>query len=180
MNFINSCYVTVPLYLVIKLHDIMKITASVSFPLCQLTFLLVSPQFFIFIHSSEFTGNLIIDLKNFSCSIFFLPNICALQVNHQNMSLTQETLWNTAMMLLSPQQRLVPYHVDMWTRLWDQLAKRTGKEQKPRFRPSLVADKLMISLVCYQVLCQQQITLITLLLLCYHKFKHAFVNFFSL
>ncbi|XP_023721304.1 protein pigeon isoform X3 [Cryptotermes secundus] len=72
------------------------------------------------------------------------------KVNRQSMSLTQETLWNTAMMLLSPQQRLVPYRVDMWTRLWDQLAKRTGKEQKPRFRPSLVADKLMISLVCYQ------------------------------
>ncbi|XP_069681884.1 protein pigeon isoform X1 [Periplaneta americana] len=72
------------------------------------------------------------------------------RVNRQSMSLTQETLWNTAMMLLSPQQRLVPYRVDMWTRLWDQLAKRTGKEQKPRFRPSLVADKLMVSLVCYQ------------------------------
>jgi len=56
------------------------------------------------------------------------------------------------MMLLSPQQRVVPYRVDMWTRLWDQLAKRIGKEQKPRFRPSLVADKLMVSLVCYQVL----------------------------
>lgn len=69
------------------------------------------------------------------------------------MSLTQETLWNTAMMLLSPQQRVVPYRVDMWTRLWDQLAKGIGKEQKPRFRPSLVADKLMVSLVCYQVLC---------------------------
>jgi len=68
------------------------------------------------------------------------------------MSLTQETLWNTAMMLLSPQQRVVPYRVDMWTRLWDQLAKRIGKEQKPRFRPSVVADKLMVSLVCYQVL----------------------------
>ncbi|GFG36550.1 hypothetical protein Cfor_06172 [Coptotermes formosanus] len=72
------------------------------------------------------------------------------KVNRQSMSLTQETLWNTAMMLLSPQQRVVPYRVDMWTRLWDQLAKRIGKEQKPRFRPSLVADKLMVSLVCYQ------------------------------
>ncbi|XP_021937949.1 protein pigeon isoform X4 [Zootermopsis nevadensis] len=72
------------------------------------------------------------------------------KVNRQSMSLNQETLWNTEMMLLSPQQRLVPYRVDMWTRLWDQLTRRTGKEQRPRFRPSLVADKLMVSLVCYQ------------------------------
>ncbi|XP_067002929.2 protein pigeon [Anabrus simplex] len=72
-----------------------------------------------------------------------------IKVNRLTMSLAHEALWNTAMMLLSPQQRLVPYRVDMWTRLWDQLAKRSGKE-KPRFRPSQVADKLMVSLVCYQ------------------------------
>lgn len=65
-------------------------------------------------------------------------------------TLNQETLWNTAMMLLSPQQRVVPYRVDMWTQLWDQLARKTSKE-KTRFKPSQVADKLMVSLVCYQV-----------------------------
>nr|CAD7430781.1 unnamed protein product [Timema monikensis] len=71
------------------------------------------------------------------------------KVNRLSMSVTQEMLWNTAMMLLSPQQRVVPYRADMWTRLWEQLTKKTGKD-RPRFRPSQVADKLMVSLVCYQ------------------------------
>ncbi|XP_049858871.1 protein pigeon isoform X6 [Schistocerca gregaria] len=71
------------------------------------------------------------------------------QINRLTMSISQETLWNTAMMLLSPQQRLVPYRVDLWTKLWDHLAKRNEKDKR-RFSSSQVAEKLMVSLVCYQ------------------------------
>ncbi|KAG8288719.1 hypothetical protein J6590_014008 [Homalodisca vitripennis] len=63
------------------------------------------------------------------------------------LSLSQECLWNPAVMLLSPQQRLVPYRGDMWTRLWDYLSEHA---EVVRFRPTTVADKLMVSLVCYQ------------------------------
>lgn len=62
------------------------------------------------------------------------------------MSLTQEALWNPAVMLLSPRQRLMPYRADMWTALWHALS----AQKEPRFRSSTVADKLMVSLVCYQ------------------------------
>ncbi|XP_049858865.1 protein pigeon isoform X1 [Schistocerca gregaria] len=71
------------------------------------------------------------------------------KINRLTMSISQETLWNTAMMLLSPQQRLVPYRVDLWTKLWDHLAKRNEKDKR-RFSSSQVAEKLMVSLVCYQ------------------------------
>ncbi|XP_054277768.1 protein pigeon [Macrosteles quadrilineatus] len=66
---------------------------------------------------------------------------------HFTLSLSQECLWNPAVMLLSPQQRLVPYRGDMWTRLWDYLAAHGDLQ---RFCPTTVADKLMVSLVCYQ------------------------------
>lgn len=65
------------------------------------------------------------------------------------MQLSQDTLLNTAMMLLSPQQRIVPYRVDLWSRLWENLL-QVGKS-KSKFKPSLVADKLLVSLLCYQV-----------------------------
>lgn len=65
------------------------------------------------------------------------------------------------MMLLSPRQRLVPYRSDMWTRLYESLSAsqqrasdyRCSSDSRAgaRFRPSHVADKLMVSLLCYQV-----------------------------
>lgn len=70
------------------------------------------------------------------------------KVNELNVSLTHEKLWNTSVMLLSPQQRLVPYRSDLWTKLWDKLGEKS--EERPRFKPSQIVDKLMLSLACYQ------------------------------
>ncbi|XP_045482490.1 protein pigeon [Harmonia axyridis] len=70
------------------------------------------------------------------------------KVGDKTICLTQDMLWNTSMMLLSPQQRLVPYRSDMWIKLWEQLA--VVLKGKQRFRPAQVVDKLRISLVCYQ------------------------------
>lgn len=81
--------------------------------------------------------------------LFHNPSVDYVQVSAQwVVSLSQECLWNPAVMLLSPQQRLIPYRGDMWTRLWDFLHSHTGLA---RFCPTTVADKLMVSLVCYQV-----------------------------
>ncbi|XP_060536841.1 protein pigeon [Cylas formicarius] len=71
-----------------------------------------------------------------------------IKIGGKLVSLSQDVLWNASMMLLSPQQRIVPYRSDIWVKLWDQLAKIT--KGKPRFKPSQVVEKLMISLVCYQ------------------------------
>ncbi|XP_011306050.1 protein pigeon [Fopius arisanus] len=70
------------------------------------------------------------------------------KINGLGITLSHEKLWNTSVMLLSPQQRIVPYRSDLWTKLWDNLGKRS--ESKPRFNPSQITDKLLVSLACYQ------------------------------
>ncbi|XP_012217825.1 protein pigeon [Linepithema humile] len=70
-----------------------------------------------------------------------------IKMNDLDITLSHEKLWNTSVMLLSPQQRLVPYRSDLWTRLWDQLSKNGDKL---RFKPSHIAEKLLVSLACYQ------------------------------
>ncbi|XP_044016035.1 protein pigeon isoform X2 [Aphidius gifuensis] len=70
------------------------------------------------------------------------------KINDLNITLSHEKLLNTSVMLLSPQQRLMPYRSDLWTRLWDNLGKKS--ENKPRFNPSKISDKLLMSLAYYQ------------------------------
>jgi len=71
-----------------------------------------------------------------------------IKMNDLDITLSHEKLWNTSVMLLSPQQRLVPYRSDLWTRLWDQLSRNDN--DKLRFKPSHIAEKLLVSLACYQ------------------------------
>ncbi|XP_057653385.1 protein pigeon [Diorhabda carinulata] len=68
--------------------------------------------------------------------------------NGFTINLRQEVFWNASMMVLSPQLRIIPYKSDIWTKLWDHLAKLS--KAGIRFKPSQVLDKLRISLDCYQ------------------------------
>lgn len=69
-------------------------------------------------------------------------------INDKMICLSQDVLWNASMMLLSPQQRIVPYRTDIWVKLWEKLAKISKAKQ--RFKSNQVVEKLMVSLVCYQ------------------------------
>lgn len=71
-----------------------------------------------------------------------------LVIGNKQICLSQDALWNASMMLLSPQQRIVPYRSDIFIKLWDHLAKFAKGKQK--FKPSQVVEKLLVSLVCYQ------------------------------
>ncbi|KAK9497509.1 hypothetical protein O3M35_004214 [Rhynocoris fuscipes] len=62
-------------------------------------------------------------------------------------TMTQEALWNPSVMLLSPSQRLHQFRSDLWTQLWNLIAETSSTTP---FQYTEVAEKLMVSLVCYQ------------------------------
>uniref|UniRef100_T1HBR6 Gamma-secretase-activating protein C-terminal domain-containing protein n=1 Tax=Rhodnius prolixus TaxID=13249 RepID=T1HBR6_RHOPR len=64
------------------------------------------------------------------------------------MTMTQEALWNPSVMLLSPTQRLHQFRTDLWIQLWNLIA---DASRASPFQHTDVAEKLMVSLICYQV-----------------------------
>ncbi|CAB3240160.1 unnamed protein product [Arctia plantaginis] len=61
-------------------------------------------------------------------------------------SVSQEKLWNSSVVVLAPRQRVCQFAEDVWTRLWAAL----NEPRATRLQPGAVLDKLRVSLHCYQ------------------------------
>ncbi|CAH1639445.1 unnamed protein product [Spodoptera littoralis] len=68
------------------------------------------------------------------------------KVRDMCVSVSQEKLWNSSVVVLAPRQRVCQFAEDVWTRLWVALNEQTQK----RLQPQAVIDKLRVSLHCYQ------------------------------
>uniref|UniRef100_A0A2A4JXP5 Gamma-secretase-activating protein C-terminal domain-containing protein n=1 Tax=Heliothis virescens TaxID=7102 RepID=A0A2A4JXP5_HELVI len=68
------------------------------------------------------------------------------KVRDMCVSVSQEKLWNSAVVVLAPRQRVCQFAEDVWTRLWRALNDTAHK----RLQPQAVIDKLRVSLHCYQ------------------------------
>ncbi|XP_047032671.1 protein pigeon [Helicoverpa zea] len=68
------------------------------------------------------------------------------KVRDMCVSVSQEKLWNSAVVVLAPRQRVCQFAEDVWTRLWRALNDTVHK----RLQPQAVIDKLRVSLHCYQ------------------------------
>ncbi|XP_035446863.2 protein pigeon [Spodoptera frugiperda] len=68
------------------------------------------------------------------------------KVRDMCVSVSQEKLWNSSVVVLAPRQRVCQFAEDVWTRLWAALNDQAQK----RLQPQAVIDKLRVSLHCYQ------------------------------
>ncbi|CAH0694922.1 unnamed protein product [Spodoptera exigua] len=68
------------------------------------------------------------------------------KVRDMCVSVSQEKLWNSSVVVLAPRQRVCQFAEDVWTRLWAALNDLPQK----RLQPQAVIDKLRVSLHCYQ------------------------------
>ncbi|XP_026731538.1 protein pigeon [Trichoplusia ni] len=68
------------------------------------------------------------------------------KVRDMCVSVSQEKLWNSSVVVLAPRQRVCQFAEDVWTRLWAAL----NDAPQPRLQPQAVIDKLRVSLHCYQ------------------------------
>jgi len=75
--------------------------------------------------------------------------------------------------------KFVPYRSDLWIRLWDQLSRYDNN--KLRFKPNHIAEKLLVSLAFYQEAlsrCSSNVTKYRVVLFCFltlHNRMHAYI-----
>ncbi|XP_045538290.1 protein pigeon [Papilio machaon] len=69
-----------------------------------------------------------------------------IKVGETQVLVSQEKVWHSAAVVLSPRQRVCQFAEDTWTRLWAALT----AAPRPRLRPGDVLDRLRVSLHCYQ------------------------------